>query len=173
MQVTGENDDCGAYEAEEEEIMPKEQVLRSIVFTERDEELRRKYQSIVDKYEGKGLTEEEYERAVWDEVISLAKGIGFDTGTGNFRELLYDSKQLTDEELDAAVGGKGQFTRMDADYTYTYSCELVTGDATFLLYLFNRIRGCANYQWDESASNTRSCADCKHLCVDKIPKSTQ
>ncbi|HCF70903.1 MAG TPA: hypothetical protein DER33_04835 [Syntrophomonas sp.] len=55
-------------------------------------------------------------------MIPLARSTGFD-----FQELLQPvKKQLTDEELDKAVGGRGQFAE--------FSCELALDDETFRMY---------------------------------------
>ncbi|MDD4169456.1 MAG: hypothetical protein PHD36_04220 [Desulfotomaculaceae bacterium] len=93
--------------------MSKEQAIRFMMLTERDEELKGKYQGIVNKYEGKNFTEEKRKKIILEEVIPLAKTKGFDFSTGDFQELLQPAKkQLTDEELDQAVGGRGVITSL-------------------------------------------------------------
>lgn len=146
--------------------MSKEQAIRFMLLTKEDKDLKQKYQGIVNKYEGKNLTKEEQEKIILEEVIPLAKSKGYDFSLGDFQELLQSAKkQLTDEELEQTVGGRGRFT----DHKYVYTCELVTGDTTFFMYLFNRISGCANYEWNKSASNTGSCFDCMHLKKTESP----
>lgn len=148
--------------------MSKEQAIRFLLLTERDEELKSKYKGIVNKYEGKNLTEEEYEKIIPAEVIPLAKSLGFDFSAGDFRELLQPvKKQLTDEELDEAVGGRGQFSRQFAPIEFTYLCELAPDDETFRMYYEKYLHNCPNYEpLSQNSALTKCCDICKHIDYD-------
>ena len=110
--------------------MSKEQAMRFMLLTEADEDLKREYRGIVNRYEVKNLTEQEQEKIILEEVIPLASSKGFDLSTEDFKELLQPvKKQLIDAELDQAVGGRGQF--FDPVGGYTFFCELTPDDETF------------------------------------------
>ena len=99
--------------------MSKEQAMRFMLLTEADEDLKREYRGIVNRYEVKNLTEQEQEKIILEEVIPLAKSKGYDFSLGDFQELLQPAKkQLTDEELDEAVGGRGQFSSQKKSSAY-------------------------------------------------------
>ncbi|MGI6358363.1 MAG: hypothetical protein ACOX2K_06705 [Bacillota bacterium] len=141
----------------EGEAVAKQQALRFILLTEVDEELKQKYQDLTNQLERKQSTGEDWERIVLDQVIPLAKGVGFDFSVGDFREMLQLAhRQLTDEELNRAVGGAAQIGPL--------SCELVPDKATFRARLKRWYDSeCPHFsrQWDGTVSTT--CWDCKHL----------
>lgn len=74
-------------------------------------------------------------------------------------------KQLTDGELEQAVGGREQYE----DSRYVYTCELVVGYTSFILHLFHSGIKCAYYEWNKTASNSGLCFGCTHLKIDEKP----
>ncbi|MGI6711838.1 MAG: hypothetical protein ACOX4L_03765 [Bacillota bacterium] len=147
--------------------MSKEQAISFLLLTVRDEELKRKYKGILNKYEGKSLTEGEQKKIILEEVIPLAKSLGFDFSTEDFRELLQPVKKLlTDEELDEAVGGRGQFSEVYSILEFTYTCELAPDDETFRMYYMNNAQNCLSYEPLSQHIYKRCCDTCKHIDYD-------
>lgn len=67
-------------------------------------------------------------------------------------------RQLTDEELIAVAGGRGEFITGNT----VFWCEFVADDATFRKYL-RRSSGCVYYERIEGYNDFGHCATCKHL----------
>lgn len=128
--------------------MSKEEVTRFLLFTEQFKELNGRYQGIVGKYEGKGLTDREYEKVISEEVIPLAESVGCHFSLAEFLEtILSAGGQLTDDELDKAVGGRGEYTdvrHVPFTISIKYSCEMAPDDETFATR-FHGYDGCPDY----------------------------
>jgi hypothetical protein len=67
--------------------MPKENALRFMMLAKTHEDVKRQYKDILNKYVGKDLTKEEHERIILQEVIPLAKSMGFDFSLEDFQKL--------------------------------------------------------------------------------------
>lgn len=145
--------------------MSKEQALRFMLLTEGDEDLKREFRSIVNRYKVKNLTEQEQEKIILEEMIPLAGSKGFDLSTEDFKELLQSvEKQLTDAELGQAVGGRGQF--FDPVGGYTFFCELTPDDETFLrTYKGSGGVYCPSHEYRIPGMpyGRKSCITCKHF----------
>ena len=145
--------------------MSKEQAMRFMLLTEADEDLKREYRGIVNRYEVKNLTEQEQEKTILEEAIPLASSKGFDLSTEDFKELLQPvKKQLIDAELDQAVGGRGQF--FDPVGGYTFFCELTPDDETFWrIYKGSGRVYCPSHEYcfPGMPYGRKSCITCKHF----------
>lgn len=145
--------------------MSKEQAIRFMLHIERDEELKRKYQDIKNKYEEKNLTKEEQEKIIMEEVIPLAKSMNFDFCTGDFQELLQPEKQqLNDEELDEVVGGSGQFISGNLKY----SCEKIHNNEEFRRFAMAERNYCpffefGNQPWVTRTVGKNHCNNCLYF----------
>ncbi|MBP7331142.1 MAG: hypothetical protein BWY65_01033 [Firmicutes bacterium ADurb.Bin373] len=144
--------------------MSKEQALRFMLLTEGDEDLKREFRSIVNRYKVKNLTEQEQEKIILEEMIPLAGSKGFDLSTEDFKELLQSvEKQLTDAELGQAVGGRGQFLVPATEHIIF--CELAPDDETFLrIYKGSGDVYCPSHEYifRGMTYGRKSCSTCKH-----------
>lgn len=149
----------------------KEQAYRFMMFTEVNEDLKQRYQSIMSKFEGKDLTKEEQTEIIRTEVMPLAKSIGFDFGTEDFRELLQPATmQLTDEELDKAVGGLIEFTTVDKKRHVCYFLDNSLRSAyAFRDYFFIEVGTCPHYVFKKHRGvmpDLHWCGSCDYYGVD-------
>ncbi len=67
--------------------MSKENLLRFMLFANRDENVKSTYEAILRKYEENDLPEAEREKIMQEELIALAGKHGFDVSPENFGEL--------------------------------------------------------------------------------------
>lgn len=102
--------------------MSKENVGRFLAFIQGNEEYKKKFECISNKYEGKKFTEKEKDKIILEEVIPIAKSIGYDFTVDEFHEVLKPvNRELTDEELDEAVGGRGQIIVYEKILCFEYA----------------------------------------------------
>lgn len=146
-------------------IMSKENALRFMLLTEEDQALRDKCNGATDRCAGWVLTEEERERVIREEIMPAAKSVGCEFSLEEFLEALPGSRPLADDELDKAVGGRGQYTHTyrfpTSSHSITYVCEKAPNDTAFLR-AFNG-GGCPWFERYCDFEGFPRCSLCKHL----------
>jgi len=147
--------------------MSKENAVRFMMMKDKDEDMKSAYDDIIRKYEGKKLSKAEWDMAIQEEVIPLAKKYGFDFTPENFTELLKTADgKLSDEELGEVVGGQGQFSvrhqrGMPFGDTTTY-CDCAPDDATFITRYGQSPTDCPDYVCSNTDAPQRTCRHCKN-----------
>ncbi len=146
-----------------------------MLIVNKDEELKGKYTSIVNKCESEDLSDKEWDKVIQEELIPLAKATGFDISLEDFKSLQkLTAKNLADDELEQIVGGMGKFVKYVYKIPSYLSCELAPNDQTFINY-YNANNppyegnGCLNFAFDlmRLGSNPRkACVCCKHLHIE-------
>lgn len=142
----------------------KERILRFMLLVENDEELKRKYQDIVNNRDRKDLTED---------LALLAKSMGFDFSSKDIWDFLEAANyMMTDEELEDVVGGRGEFTQREwwspsTDLARTISCDFAPDDDTFVARYKARSTNCPDYVYYGYGATVRACGTCKHFNVGK------
>jgi C-terminal processing protease CtpA/Prc len=124
--------------------MSKENAIRFLMMKDKDDSIKSAFNTITDKYAGRNLSEDERDKMLQEEIISLAKEYGYDFTPEDFKELQKpDAYRLSDKELDGVTGGRGQFVHVSVShgstlYTITLSCKFMPNDMIFRpLVLYN------------------------------------
>lgn len=73
-------------------------------------------------------------------------------------------KELSDEEIEQAIGGNGHFTVTTGLNTIIHSCECAPDDQTFKNYFTQTSTGCPNYIWSGTpvSNGMVLCQVCAH-----------
>jgi hypothetical protein len=150
--------------------MAKEAALRFMMIVEKDKEIKNAFNSIMNKYEETNLSNEEWDKVIQNEVIPFAKKYGYDFTPEDLAELqkMADG-EISDEELNQVVGGRGQYSETvtaltrggTSIVTYTKACDFASDDQTFIAFMDGKI-DCPDYVWKGRGASNRSCLCCAH-----------
>jgi hypothetical protein len=102
-----------------------------------DQDLKSKYQDILGNLREKSITEK-LVKTVEQEVISLAKSAGYDFSVEELKDYKKIApKQLSEEELDMIVGGRGEFEENMGVFKKTHICNCNNIDTNIFKNHFN------------------------------------
>ena len=135
--------------------MSKENVIRFMSLKEKDEELRRGYIGILEKYTGEELSQDEWDRIMLEEIIPFAKENGYDFTPEDVNELQKPAREgLSDEDLGQVVGGTRGFSIACAVENYQ----------TFMFYFTGKqFNNCPSFTSQPGSPAIKLCVYCKNF----------
>ena len=142
--------------------MSKENAIRFMTILGRDKDLKSRHDSVLDKYDTRSLTKEEWDNVIRNEVIPFANAEGFDFSAEDFKsqQCMVD-KELSDDQLAQVAGG----------IEMRYSCTIVQSPEFQTRFnSYNSDNGCKFYvAWigrPKYATTGAQCIFCDHLNID-------
>jgi hypothetical protein len=145
--------------------MSKENAFRFMMAKSKDEKVKSAFDSILSKYQGKNLSDDERD-SILGKISQLAEKYGFYFTPEDLKELEKNSEgKLSDEELSGVAGGQGQLTltfrnRYHSIMTYKAYCDYVPDDQTFRMRYDQYPTDCPNYVWFGNGNNVPMCKGC-------------
>lgn len=152
--------------------MSKEIAQRFFMTMEMDEKIKKAFNVIISKYEGKNLSADEMDMVVREAVIPLAKEYGFEFSPEDLAALYKEAgEKLSDQELGAVAGGRGQYSHTDIKFgpfgpekiTYFRACNSAPDDQTFNTYYDQDSNNCPDYWWNPRMPHRHICTCCQRL----------
>lgn len=132
--------------------MSMDHAIRFMMYLDKNVELKKEYEAVVQEYEGADLTEEDLERVLRENLLPLAVSVGFEIDPTDLKQLFmaHYAVPLTEDELEQTVGGRGEFKGQIvinpfAVRTYKFSCELAPNNA-YLLNMYYSEDYCPNFR---------------------------
>ncbi len=145
------------------ETMSKDNAFRFMIIKNKDESIKSAYDAILSKYQGKNLSDNEWDDVLKEEIIPLAKEYGYDFTPEDLKELQKNAEgKLSDEELSEVTGGgRKYFWWESVDTCY---CEYAGhDDPAFLKHYSQEYADCPSYEWEHFSPNTHQCICYSHL----------
>ncbi|HEX2925336.1 MAG TPA: hypothetical protein VHP38_03615 [Ruminiclostridium sp.] len=153
--------------------MSKENAIRFLMAKNKDECVKSAFNTIMDQYAGRYLSEDERDKILREEIIPMAKKHGYDLTPEDFNDLKKTApERLEDEELDMVAGGRGQIDEYligttATILTDTIYCNCAPDNQTFIMrYNIYSDNHCPDYSYVGRGRDQRICPCCKNLSID-------